>query len=223
MDSPRTESPPTDPIPRRPAISWQRRRVDTAGKDMDEYEFLALASELAIAITGFSGIIATFQFRADARLRRSDVVGLNLIVQLSLVGVFGFLLPLFLHAVGVSPPTVWTAASVVEVASGLFIGVGIDQRMRGALRKRSSLALIGALQLIGAVIVVLNLMNVFGVVFNREPAPFLIASIWVMSLSCFLFARLLMRPVWRALESATPRDDPSMISQSSDESPAHCP
>ena len=47
---------------------------------MEVFDVLILGAELSMALAGFAGIIATFQFRDTEKIRRADVVGLSIIV-----------------------------------------------------------------------------------------------------------------------------------------------
>jgi len=52
---------------------------------VEVFDVLILGAELSMALAGFAGIIATFQFRDTEKIRRADVVGLSIIVVYSLL------------------------------------------------------------------------------------------------------------------------------------------
>ena len=54
---------------------------------MEIFDMLVLGVEAGIALAGFAGIIATFQFGGAEELRRADAVGLSMILQWSFFAV----------------------------------------------------------------------------------------------------------------------------------------
>jgi len=42
-------------------------------------------------------------------------------------------------------------------------------------------------------------MNSFNLVFKREFGPFYISLVYALGSVCFMFSRLLLRPIWRSI------------------------
>ena len=54
-------------------------------------------------------------------------------------------------------------------------------------------------QCISVVIFFANILNALDIVFHRSPGPFLVGVAFGMGIAGWMFARLLLRPIWRAL------------------------
>lgn len=166
---------------------------------MEVFDILILGVEISVALAGFAGIIATFQFREDAAVRRADAMGLTIIVTYSLIAAFQCGLILILNVVGVTEAELWTVASVLSAticSYNLFSFINI---MKGAVRNKKLLTTMWLLQLTTVVIIMANVFNALGIVFDRSPGPFLFGMSWGLCLSGWMFARLLLIPVWRTI------------------------
>jgi hypothetical protein len=64
---------------------------------MEETDLLLVFIEVAVALAGFSGIIATFQLRLSSVPKRSVLAGLSYIVNASFMGAYISALPLVLY------------------------------------------------------------------------------------------------------------------------------
>ena len=72
--------------------------------------------------------------------------------------------------------------------------------MRGALTTRSITLLFALLQLIGAVLIAANVLNVANVVFHREPGPVIAVILYALTVAGYVFSRLLLLPLWKAVK-----------------------
>jgi len=75
---------------------------------------LILLAEIAIALAGFAGIVATNQFRSTGRFSRGDAVGLVLIIHCGLVDAFFTLLPMAIFAFGHNEQTAFRFSSALH-------------------------------------------------------------------------------------------------------------
>ena len=167
----------------------------------DISDLLLVGIEVCVAFTGFAGIIATFQFKDERKIRRGDMVGLTMIVQISLMSALFCTLPLLLEAISFEDSRKWFVGSCLGalwMSSNMYI---IDRNMRGAVKKMSYKLFFGFLQGVGAVLVVCLILNASNIVFHREPGPYLAALIFGVTLVGYMFGRLLLRPLWRALSA----------------------
>ena len=76
-------------------------------------DLLLVGAEVSVAFAGFSGIIATFQFRDATLIKRGDIVALTMIVQFSLLCAFFSVFPVLLSIFGIDGTTVWSISSAL--------------------------------------------------------------------------------------------------------------
>jgi hypothetical protein len=100
-------------------------------------DLLLVGAEVSVAFAGFSGIIATFQFRDKTTVKRGDIVALTMIVYFSLLCAFCCILPLLLSIFGIEDATIWTICSVFGAIVMVCCMYGVDRGMRNAVRKKS--------------------------------------------------------------------------------------
>ena len=174
---------------------------------MDASDLLLVGAEVGVAIAGFAGIITTYQFRDRTKINRSQVAGLSLIVIGSLGAAFCCVFPLLLSVFGVEDSTLWAICSCV-----MLVGVGrsmfVNERdLRGVVRTKSQRLINGAIQGVSFLIVLSLILNTADLVFHREAGPYVFAILWGLSITSYMFVRLLLRPLWRTvrqLEAANP-------------------
>lgn len=163
---------------------------------MDSSDLLLVGAEIGVALAGFAGIIATFQLRDDKTIRRGDVVGLSMIVQMSLGCALLCIIPLVLSVIRVDEATVWAVCSGIGAIYTSYSSQSIHRNMRGATRKKSLRLLFGAFHVGFACVVLAQILNVMDLVFHREPGPYLIGITLGLALVGYMFGRLLLRPLW---------------------------
>ena len=164
---------------------------------MESLDILILAVEASIALAGFAGIIATFQFGEGQDVRRGDAVGLAMIVQFSLLVALASAIPIGLFSLGLEEEIIWTASSVTG-AMLIVPGLRANRKSLGGVKSKAKLRpffMFG--HIVSSCFIVVYVMNVLGIVFHRESGPLICANIWFLSLAGFMFSRLLLRPVWR--------------------------
>ena len=164
------------------------------------FEVLVVGIEASIALAGFSGIIATFQIRSATGIRRGTVASLTVVVQVSLLCALICAIPLLLHTFGVSGPALWTIGSLAAGGVTLVGGYGGFRNMRGALTRRSITLLFILIEGSVATVLIANVLNVANVVFHREPGPLVAAVLVGLSVGGYVFSRLLLLPLWRAVK-----------------------
>ena len=166
---------------------------------MDHSDQLLTFAELAIALAGFSGIIATYQFKQEEHVSRGRVIGLSMIVNISLLAALFSVLPLALLNFGFAERSVWAISSglagIIWIAFTIYIGHNMSTyRVKKPVR-----ILFSFLFFISAVASVILLLNAFGIILNQDYAPYFAAFLLAFFMVCFNFSRLLMHPLWTAL------------------------
>jgi hypothetical protein len=164
------------------------------------FDLLMVGIEASVALAGFSGIIATFQMGSEGGVRRGPVASLTVVVEFSLLSALTCTIPLFLHTLEVTGPTLWTVSSLI---TGAFTGYGAYggfRNMRGALTTKSTTLLFALMQLLGAMVLAANVLNVANVVFHREPGPVIAVVLYALTVAGYVFSRLLLLPLWKAVK-----------------------
>lgn len=166
---------------------------------MEIFDMLVLGVEAGIALAGFAGIIATFQFGGAEELRRADAVGLSMILQWSFFAVAVCSLVMLLIAFQVSESTIWAISSVFVCFVSAYPAIAANKLFQLSKRKKSFRFLIIFVEMITLILIFANLLNAADVVFHREPGPVLTVVVFGLGLSAFSFTRLLLIPAWRTV------------------------
>jgi hypothetical protein len=164
---------------------------------------LILLAEIAIALAGFAGIVATNQFRSTGKFSRGDVVGLILIVHCGAVDAFFALLPMAIFAFGYSEQIAFRISSGVHCINFTLYLYWILTNMR-TVRVRSPLARSanGVLYSSAVAIIAINAMNAMNWKFHGEFGPYFLACILPLLLAAYMFIRLVSRPILRAVKAS---------------------
>lgn len=166
---------------------------------MDESSLLLEGVEVSVALAGFAGIVATFQFRDNSKVRRGDMVGLTMLVSFSLVIAFFCALPLALGVFSIRDTTIWAVTSslgAIYVFNSMWF---VHRRMHSVRMKARTRRLFAALQAVAGLLAVLNILNAANVGFSREPGPHIASLLFGLCLVGYMFVRLLVRPLWKVV------------------------
>jgi hypothetical protein len=164
---------------------------------MESLDILILGVEASIALAGFAGIIATFQFGEGKVVKRADAVALSMIVQFSLVAALACSTAIILYSFSVRETTMWAICSVLSAIIGIGALYAQLSNSRGVARTKFMVRLILTFESIAAFMVMINILNASNIFFNREAGPFVASIVWPLCIAAFMFSRLLLRPVWR--------------------------
>ena len=168
---------------------------------MEIFDMLVLGVEAGIALAGFAGIIATFQFGGAKGFRRADAVGLTIVVRDSLMSTALCSFVMLLLAFQISESTIWTLGSLLASILALHAVYSSTRILRHAFKRRSFLVIWFSVSALAVVGVLANILNAMDVVFHREPGPVFMAAVLGLSNAAYSFSRLLLVPVWRAVRS----------------------
>ncbi len=175
---------------------------------MDEINQLLTIAEISVALAGFAGIIATFQFRQPGAIKRGHVLALSMIVNISLVGALFAVLPLIFLNYGIAEQQVWAICSALvaaNISTFMFFIWKNTQLKSVAPSTRSAYIFFFVL---AAIIVVLNSMNAMGLVIDRQFGTYFLSFVFCFFLVGFNFTRLLMLPLWKVIrQQETDRKD----------------
>lgn len=164
---------------------------------MESLDILILGVEASIALAGFAGIIATFQFRGENETRRGDAIGLTMILQFSLLTALACSFAIILNSFGLKETTVWATCSVMVACIQTYYIFDLSKKLRGVKKTKSLGRVVMIVQTPSVFLVIMNLMNTSNTFFQREAGPVIASIVWALTLAGFMFSRLLLRPVWR--------------------------
>jgi hypothetical protein len=166
---------------------------------MNEVDQLLTIAEVSVALAGFAGIVATFQFRQQVKVNQGHVLALSLIVNISLVGAFFAVLPLVFLNYGMPELKVWTLCSgLMGVNISMFmIFIWRTQRVNSLPRvvKLVYLLFFGA----AFAVVLANFMNAGGLIVDHQFGTYFISFVYCFFLVGYNFSRLLMLPLWKQI------------------------
>ena len=163
---------------------------------MGSLDILILGVEASIALAGFAGIIATFQFTGEKEVRRSDAVGLTLILQTSLLAALTPSIAILLYTFDIKETTLWAICSVVAALSYAWPTYTLNKNLKGAVRTAPSKMMIAIVQVPALVLISINVMNASDIIFHKEAGPVIAGIVWALIVAAFMFSRLLLRPIW---------------------------
>jgi len=168
---------------------------------MDASELLLVGIEVSVAFAGFAGVIATFQFRGAARIDRGDLVGLTMIVNFGLWSALFCTIPLIFSIFEIEPETIWTICSGIGAIYVSYAMYFVYKNMQGAVPSLTTRLLFGMFQGIAAFFVLSMILNASDSVFHKEPGPYLASICYGLCLVGYMFVRLLLRPLWKAVRA----------------------
>ena len=165
---------------------------------VDYQNALSTLAEVAIAITGFAGVVAVFGRRSSGHWSVFEQTRLVVLLGCSLAALLFCVLPFVVLSIPVSESSCWRSLSVLlAVALTVFtaqvVRVAIEA-LRVPRSEREVSLLLSAFFLTGDLLAIpLLLANAFlGVVW-----PYLAAIIWVLARAAMIFVRMVMIPVGR--------------------------
>ncbi len=169
---------------------------------MDKAQQLLTITQVAIAIAGFAGIIATFQFKGNVKIRRGNALGLAMIVNTGLVGAFFSILPFILFNFGLNDSLVWTiSSSLMSLNYILFYLYVVTHLKKFKVNKTANKVRVSFMMIIGILVLIMNILNSFNVVFKREFGPFFMSLVFPLFIVGFMFSHLLLAPIWRTIRN----------------------
>jgi len=165
---------------------------------LEKTQLLITILELSIALAGFSGIVATFQFAQISAITRGNATGLSMILNFSLMAAFMAAIPLSLLSFGLTDSQVWTISSVLLTFGYLYHIISTRKNhMQFKVRKKITRIIFASIYLMAISMMIMNLLNAFNIVFHKEFGPVLISMLVGLGIACIAFARMLIRPIWR--------------------------
>jgi hypothetical protein len=167
---------------------------------MNEHAFMTLLGigSVAIAISGFSGVVAAFSGRADGTWLPAERFRITNMLILSLGACLLSFVPLTGELLRIPDPVLWTIASVSLFAFCSFYYVRtIILLRRPSLSRRG--VLVEWVRVVYFVClslaIVLQVLNVAGVLVERGPGPFIAGLVFMLVPAGLMFVFLVLTPL----------------------------
>jgi hypothetical protein len=158
-------------------------------------ELLPLFAEVAIAITGFSGVVSVFGQNKDS-WSPADIIRLISLLTASLSAFIFCLVALTLSASGVSEELIWRIVSALVAAERLSWLLRFS-RGRAAFVARGTIVFFYLFSVGNIAAMLLSAANAL---FVASLWPFVAAVVWYLSESSWVFVRLVLFPI-RGIEN----------------------
>ena len=144
-----------------------------------------------------------FQYRNAREIRRREMLGLTLLVHNGLVSALFATIPLLLQSFELSLASVWQISSSLAIANYFLMAyLWIKRLVNSDIKNKLALRFYYSLFVPNLIIVPLLVMNVFGIIFEQEFGPFLLALVWPLMIAGIIFAQLILAPLWRSVFKA---------------------
>jgi hypothetical protein len=185
-------------------------------------EILTTVAQLAVAVTGFSGIAIAFN-RHPGRLSDWEAFRVLILFANSFAAIFLSLGPFAFFYLGWSESAIWrTSSGLCALFEIIFLCTltGPTRKMLRDHRQLFNMALFGFMVSGHALNTVLQLSNTFGLAGSRYLAVFIFGVLWLLFQSVFQFGRILfVQPETGGSMSRGSPGDPQSESDGSSHSP----
>ena len=157
---------------------------------MEGSDILQTTAEVAIALTGFTGIVVALGGRGGPLLSGFALVRFKILLVASLAALASSLLPIFWHHLGTSASTTWAISSSIAAAFLVPIAISDAHSLRiysaeiPAFERRAA-------PLIGVLGIALFVSQIVNALFMQSFGPYLAVPLWFVGFSAFSFSRLL--------------------------------
>ena len=158
---------------------------------MEGSDILQTIAEVAIALTGFTGIVFALSGRTAESISGVALIRFRILLIASLVALALALLPFFVHYVGASPGVTWSVCSAVVLAIMVPVVIHDHRAFRTYSNEIPEFdrRIAPLVVLLGSALWVVQVANVF---ILHDFAPYLAAALWFLGFSALQFTRLLL-------------------------------
>jgi hypothetical protein len=162
-------------------------------RTLSEHESLTSIVEFAITLAGFAGIVVALGKR-PGQWAPADRYRLLNILMLSFGAGFMAYLPIGLAHAGLSGSSLWRVSSGGFLCFGVFTGgftIARTRRLRGEVRVLLNPIVLWMSIVFGGVANLAQLLNVLGLGFQPQFAPYFLGLVLILLMSAIQFVRIL--------------------------------
>jgi hypothetical protein len=161
---------------------------------VSDSDLLQTIAEIAIALAGFTGVVAFLGQRARGEWRPVDLFRFNQLLGGSLAALLFSFTPILLFKMGVPEPIAWRWSSgliAAYLAVTVVLSSGRLRRLPGGQRAEIIPWVLMLLLAIMTAVFVLQILCAAGIAYSGEPGPVLVGLVWLLAFAAFQFLRLL--------------------------------
>ena len=159
---------------------------------MDHRDILLTLAEISVACAGFSGVVAVFGRRDPGTWSFADRVRFFFLVHASLSSLLLCIVPFGLIALNVAEASVWRSLSALFVLNIIVVGFLFVRRFLAASSSERAEFTLIVFPVFFAILAAVLVLNIYNVAVGATFGPFLVALIFLLVYSSFLFARMLV-------------------------------
>ncbi len=159
---------------------------------MDHGDILLTLAEVSVAFAGFSGVVAVFGRRDPGTWSFADRVRFFMLVHVSLSSLLLCIEPFGLLALNVAEASVWRSLSALFVLENILVGFLFIRRFLAASSSERAEFTLIVFPVFFAILAAVLVLNIYNVAVGATFGPFLVALIFNLVYSSFLFARMLV-------------------------------
>lgn len=157
-------------------------------------DVLLAIAEAAVALAGFASVVVLFQHRDPTHWPPFVVVRLRSMIELGFATLFFALAPFAPHHLGASAQTTWAGCSALLAVGGAVLFAVVYRRSRPFLGRGLSPGFSGVVGLVTAIVLGLQVLNVFGWIVARGFGAYLVGVLWLLAFAALMFLRLVAFP-----------------------------
>ncbi len=160
---------------------------------MEGADILLLIAEISVAFAGFAGIVTVIGRRAEGDWSEADCSRFWQMIEVSMLALLFSVLPFGFYYGKCPDACTWgTCSLLLAIAGGVQMTRSARHTLK-ALRSDQSVSVSFTVTYVatGAAVLVVQVMNVIGVVFQHTLGAYLLGVLWQLFLACVLFWRLL--------------------------------
>jgi hypothetical protein len=176
------------------AAPWFATKARSVRQPVSDSDLLQTIAEIAIALAGFSGVVAFLGQRARGEWRSVDLFRFNQLLGSSFAALMFSFSPILLFRMGVSEPTAWRWSSgfiAAYLAAAVLLSNRGIRHLPGGQRDEIIPWVLTLILVIMAAVFVLQVLCAAGIAYAGEPGPVLVGLVWLLGFSAFQFIRLL--------------------------------
>jgi hypothetical protein len=159
---------------------------------VDHGDILLTLAEVSVAFAGFSGVVAVFGRRDPGTWSFADRLRFSTLVHSSLSSLLLCIVPFGLLAFNVAEASVWRSLSALFVLYAILASfLSIRRLLAISSSERAEFTVI-VIPVIFAILATIVALNIYNVAVGATFGPFLVALIFLLVLSSYFFARMLV-------------------------------
>ena len=163
---------------------------------LQDSDLLQTIAEVAVAILGFTGVVAFLGQRAQGAWRTVDLFRLNQLLAAGIAALLFAFLPILLFKLGASESATWRISSglmAVYFGGALFVSRSAIRNLPETEGSEIVPWILSLILMLNAAVLVLQVLCAAGVAYAGSSAPMLVGLVYLLAFASFQFVRLLQR------------------------------